>query len=139
MAKSPQQALAKWKARMADAGKAMAEGVQSMTENPMAKAAAAVDKYAAGVRKAVDDGSYVAGLNKVPVEEWKQTMIKKGVANMQTGVNGLTPRAQTAITDVVAYAQAAGESVRAMPKVTEADSKARMLAQFEKMSAYKSR
>lgn len=137
MAKSPQAALAKWKARMADAGKAMAEGVAAVTESPMQKAAAAVDKYQAGVRKAVEDGTFVAGLQAVPLEEWKRTMAKKGVDNMQNGVRDISARSQTAITDVVDYAQKAGAEVRAMPKVTEGDAKARMMAQFDKMKSYR--
>lgn len=135
--KSPAAALAKWKARMADAGKAMADGVSAVTESPMEKAAQNVDKYASGVRDAVQNGTYVDGLRKVPLDEWKRAMTGKGVQNMQTGVRDISGRSQTAMADATAASIAAGKEVQAMPNVTEADAKARMLAMFDKMKNYR--
>lgn len=137
--KSPAAALAKWKERMAGAGKAMADGAKSVTESPMLKAAAAVDKYQRGVQEAVSSGKFVQSLQDSPLSEWQSAMSGKGQQNMLNGVRDIKPSAQRAITDVVAYAQQSAETVRQLPNNTEADAKARMNAQFDAMKAYKKR
>lgn len=80
---SPDEVMKKW----ADAGQnsaaAVRAGVNGVTEAPTAKAAARVDAWVAGVQRSKE--KFVARLNAVTLNDWKQAMLGKGLANMQTG------------------------------------------------------
>jgi hypothetical protein len=83
---SPQEQAKKWAENLTRAKPSIRAGVQAVTQSPTQKAAAAVDKYREGVIRAVDNGSFVAGCNRVTLQEWKDKMINKGLANLETGV-----------------------------------------------------
>lgn len=61
-------------------------GVNSVKEAPGKKAAEAVDRYAAGIQKAIADGSYVDGCNSVSLSEWQNRTVNKGAANYAPGI-----------------------------------------------------
>lgn len=139
MAKSPTASLQKWRDRMQNATQAMKDGVNAVTESPMEKAAANVDKYVQGVQDAAANGTFERGLREVSLGDWKTAMTEKGAANMANGVRSLTPRAQRAMTDLFQFADGVSSEIRSMPKVTETDSDNRMLANVRKFREYRKR
>lgn len=129
-------ALAKWKSRASNAGAAMTAGVQAVTVAPTQKAAAAVNKYAAGVQRAVQSGSYVNGLNAVSLQDWQQAMTTKGVSNYQNGINNISPKAQKAMADQQAYAAQVSATVASMPNENDNDAEQRALTAIRLMRQY---
>lgn len=86
MALSPQERAAKWGRNLVNAKPSIKAGVQGVTVAPTQKAAEAVDKYAAGCSRAVSEGTFVAGCQKVTLQQWKDLTINKGLNNLDAGV-----------------------------------------------------
>ena len=76
----------KWAENLGRAKSSIRAGIEGVTVAPTQKAAAAVDKYRDGCTKAADDGSFVAGCNRVTLQEWKDKAINKGLSNLDTGI-----------------------------------------------------
>jgi hypothetical protein len=131
-------ALAKWKQRASNASTALTAGVQAVTVSPTQKAAAAVGKYATGVNKAVQSGSYVNGLNAVSLSDWQASMTGKGVQNYSNGVNNVSAKAAKNMADQQQYAAQVAEQIASMPSETETDMENRALAAIRLMRQYKS-
>lgn len=86
--RTPQQIAQRWSTGIAGAGQAYKDGIQGVTENPMAKAAANLDKAAARYQDAVSSGRMAASLNAVPVAFWK-TQCSNGASKLtSSGTKG---------------------------------------------------
>ena len=77
------EVMRKWAEAGANSAAAVRAGVNAVTESPTAKAAQRVDAWVAGVQRAKD--RYVNRLNAVTLNDWKQSMLGKGITNMGTG------------------------------------------------------
>lgn len=114
-----------------------AAAVDAMTVNPMELAAAAQDRYAAGVAKAAREGKFAAGCRSVSGQAWKTAYKTKGVPRMAEGAAqamGLTAAFHDQHQPVAA---ASSEMCAAAKAAGTMDGKARMLANFDNMSAFK--
>lgn len=134
-----QAIAADWAAKMQNATEKMKRGVDGVTENPAEKAAAAAPQWLAGVQRAAAEGSFESGLRKVSLADWKSKMKAKGIPNMATGAREAQSDFQRFLTDFLPFAGQVSDEIKAMPKGTKEDSRARMNAAFEKMSSYKRR
>lgn len=85
MAKTPQQVADKWANNLGAANQAITDGVNGVTTAPTQLAAAAQQRYIAGVQQAVTSGKYVNGLNRVTLQDWKDAMLRKGLARVGPG------------------------------------------------------
>lgn len=128
-----------WMQRASSAGEKMKAGVNSVTENPAEKAAAAAPAWLAGVQRAAAEGSFEKGLQSVTLQDWKTKMINKGIPNMATGVREAAPAMQRFLQDYLPFVAQVSDEIAAMPKGTKEDSRARMNAAFERLSSYKKR
>ena len=122
---------------MNSAGQAYKEGIDSVTENPAAKAAAALPKALRRYTEAINSGRTAAALGRVTLETWKTQAKNKGANRLGSG-------ATEAKSKLLAYWQAVGPavaqlqaSIQAMPNDTEADAEARQLAWSRGMRAIK--
>lgn len=86
MAMSAQDRAKKWAENLIRSKPSIRSGIEGVTVSPTAKAAAAVDKYADGCARAASEGTFVAGCQKVTLQDWKDKAIGKGLANLDTGV-----------------------------------------------------
>lgn len=127
----------KWSNRMASAGEAMKQGVQGVTIAPTQQAAAAKDRWMAGLQRAASEGRYEAGLNSVTLQDWQRAMTEKGVTNMQTGARTATPKVQKFLTEFLPFAAQVSEEVAAMPKGTIEDSVNRSAAAIRKLASFR--
>lgn len=134
-----QDVAASWQKGIQAAGPKMKAGVERVTESPMAKAAAASDRYIAGVTAAVESGKYQDGLLSVPLEEWKRLTIEKGVARVASGAKEAMPKMVQFLDQLLPYTESVSREIQAMPKGTLADSAARMVKNMEKMSEFRFR
>lgn len=113
-------------------------GIAAVTESPGDKAAAAADRYAAGVAKAVETGRYAEGCRSVSLEEWKRLATEKA-SRIQQGVKEAEGKMVNFLAQLLPYAQQVKREIASMPKGTLADSIARSTAAIEKMSQFRYR
>lgn len=134
---SPNVVAQKWANRMASAGESMKAGVQGVTTAPTEQAAQAKDRWMAGLQRAATEGKFEAGLRRVTLEDWKRSMIDKGVANMQNGARTAVPKVQAFLAEFLPFADNVSAEVAAMPKGTIEDSINRSAAAIRKLSQFK--
>ena len=129
---TPQQAAEKWASRTASATGDWERGVQNVTQAPGAAAAAAKDKWAAGVAAAKD--RFAANSQAVSLTEWKSRAVTKSSRYSQ-GTEAAKPKMQTFLQTFLPAQEAITNSVRAMPSTTPEQREARMIAQMRQTRA----
>lgn len=88
----PAAAAQKWEQRMATAGNDYIKGVERVTENPMAKAAAREDFWASQVQQAAAAHRFSGKLNRMQLQDWKGPAIKKGAPRLASGAAEAKPK-----------------------------------------------
>lgn len=134
---NPSTAADRWATNLGGAGEKIREGVNNVSEAPTAKAAKAVDRYLAGVQKAVSDGSYVAGLNRVSLQDWKDAMLNKGITRVTSGATVAKPKMREFLAEVQPHIEQGQRMLESMPKGTLDQSKARAIAWIDHMAKFK--
>ncbi len=113
------------------------DGIMNTKENPMVKAAQAVDQWMAGIQKAYADGTYVDNLMNTPKSVWQDAAVKKGGATYASGVAG----AQATIADFHQQRQQQQQQIDAqlasMPRGDFQQNVQRMLTQVTAMKNFK--
>ena len=137
MSTTVQAAVAKWARNTAASSESVKQGVQAVTESPMAKAAAASDRYVQGVQNAVSSGKYQAGLMSVSLQSWKDSVITKGIPRMQQGIQSATPKVTSFMQQFLPYVQSAAAQVQSMPKGGVENGIARAAAMIRATSQFK--
>ena len=132
MAKSASQVLADWEAKTKASGAKYVAGVRACTVNPGELAAAAQDKYAAGVQDEVSSGRYAEGCRSVSPAQWKDACEKTGSARISTGVDKGKAKMAAFLAEFLPQQEAITQEVRAMPSTTLEDRLQRMVAQARK-------
>lgn len=136
---TPAQIAEKWARNTSGNIQAFKEGVMSVTEAPGVKAAAQVDRYVEGVRKAAADGTWGEAVAAVPLQEWKQLTSEKGASRISEGVTKAKPKAQRFFDQLIPHTDQVKAAVAQMPKGSESDADARMLAAVRMMRSFKFR
>jgi hypothetical protein len=128
-----------WAERGAASAETVKAGVNAVTENPAAKAAAAVDVWAANVAKAKQ--KFVDSLNRVTLQSWKQSMLGKGVNNMAAGYAdaGNQNKFLVFMRSWLPYVRDGAKMVRAMPKGNLEQGIARAVAMIRHNAAFANR
>lgn len=83
---SPAELAKKWAENLTRNKASIRAGIEAVSVAPTQKAAQAVGKYRDGCTRAADDGTFVAGCNRVTLQEWKNKAINKGLTNLDVGV-----------------------------------------------------
>lgn len=120
-----QQVTDKWARNTAAATESLKAGVMAVTQSPMAKAAAAVDRYVAGVQQAASTGRWAAGLNGVSLQDWQNAMLTKGTARIGQGVTAAKPKFSAFMDKWLPYQQNLQNHVAGMSRGSVSDSQAR--------------
>ena len=107
------------------------------TENPAARAIAAIPKYEAGVRAAVESGKLQRGLSRVTLQSWQQSASTVGAARLQSGVQKGEAKMASFLTQFIPFQQSVASAVRAMPSLTETDRENRMLEQVRRTRQFR--
>ena len=137
MATTKERAAAKWARNLKAATGEIRLGVEGVTESPMLKAAAAVDKYAEGVRRAVESGKYVARLRATPLSLWKTNTLDKGIGRIAAGVDAADSKVEAFFGELLPFQDGLKNTVDAMPDVTLEDSIQRMTTWTRGMADFK--
>lgn len=125
--------LEKWKRRLDAAGPDITNGVNRVTTAPGVAAAAASDRMLSGVTNAITSGVWARNVQKVSLNEWQQSMIKKGIPRMATGTSQAVATKGAKIDAVLSVVDAAAAAARALPKGGIEQSKARANAFIDYM------
>ncbi len=137
MATTKERAAAKWARNLKAATGEIRIGVEAVTESPMLKAAAAVDKYAEGVRRAVESGKYVARLQATPLALWKTNTLDKGIGRIAAGVDAADSKVEAFFGELLPFQDSLKNTVNNMPDVTLEDSIQRMTTWARGMSEFR--
>lgn len=98
---TPQQAAAKWSTNMGAAVTRYADGVKAVTTSPNALAAAAVDRYMAGVQ--ASQQKYVQRNQGVSLQYWQQQSVTKGSQRLASGATAAEGKMGQVFTQLFPY------------------------------------
>lgn len=133
-----------WKKRQIDTLKAVGEanykvGIAKPRKDPIAAGIAAEEKYAAGVKKAIDEGSRARALERTSMAEWyKYTSdigagrLVEGVVKREAKVDRFVKTFQPMLVDHLS-------SIDALADVSDSDREQRMLENLRGLKALKGR
>lgn len=113
---NPNLAAEKWSRNLAASGEAIKNGVNAVTVSPTEKAAQRADAYAAGVAKSVADGKFQAGLRRVTLDDWKQKVLRVGLARIASGAAEAKPKMQRFLADFAPHVEAGQRMLESMPR-----------------------
>lgn len=100
---SPQTAASNWATGMGNASAKIQAGVQAVTEAPSVAAIAAIPRMVQGIQQAAADGRIQAGLQRVSLQSWQQSMINKGLNRIGAGATAAKPKMQNFFTQFLPY------------------------------------
>lgn len=83
--KTAAQVAQKWSQNLSASTQSITNGVNSVQTSPTQLAAVQVNAYLQGVQHAVTSGKWQRGLQAVSLQDWKNSMLQKGVPHIQTG------------------------------------------------------
>jgi len=104
----------------------MREGVQRVTKAPGVAAAAKADKMRANLVAALDSGKWARRVAAVPLEDWKEAMINKGVNRVAAGIDASAGKTRQFAEQLLTHQAGLMATVDAMPDLTIEDSIGRM-------------
>lgn len=113
---SAQQIATNWRNGMANATDKMKAGVNAVTEAPTAKAARNADRMVQGIQRAVADGKWQAGLNRVTLQDWKDDMLNKGIGRVAGGAAAATSKVQDFWQEFGPHLEAGVRQLESMPR-----------------------
>jgi len=126
----------KWKNRLTGDIQAVKDGIDRVTENPMAKAAAKEDKWFANLQRAKSQGRFKRGLMSVSLDEWKAKARDVGADRIPAGAAAAEGKMKTFYGKLLSYEAGLQKQVNAMPDTTIQDSIARATAWINGMSNF---
>lgn len=111
-----QEWLSKWGTNLNGAGTYIKNGVNRVTVAPGQAAAAAADRYAAGVNAAISSGKWQRNVSAVTLQSWQSSMIDKGMQRIAQGVAAAQKNKGDKIARLLTNVDAAAAAANALPK-----------------------
>lgn len=130
---SSSQISEKWNRNMKNSITDIQNGIDSVTESPMAKAAAKADKMLQNLSASVQSGKWANSLNAVPLASWKQVTKEKTAQRLATGVDQAMSKRQKFDTYLVTTVNSGLSKVNALPDMTFEDSVNRVRTMMQHM------
>lgn len=104
---TPAAAATKWATNLGAATNAYTAGVQAVQTAPGASAAAAADRYVAGVQASLQ--KFINRSQAVTLQAWQTAAVNKGAPRLASGATAAQSKVQNAYTNLFPYiAQAVG-------------------------------
>jgi hypothetical protein len=121
MAKSPTAVAEKWRNRTKAASAEMKAGVEAVTTAPGQVAAANADKWQAKLSQADTLDKFKRRVGGVTLQQWKDSMVNKGLGRVAAGVDAAAPTMTQFMTDFLPHVESVAQRVRSMPHLTVED------------------
>lgn len=118
-----------------DAATKTKQGIEQVTESPGVAAAAQIDKMRQALLEAFDSGKIERALRGIDLADWKAKALA-GVSRIPGGLEANRSKIEAFFAELLPYQQSYTAQIDAMPKTNLADSRARMLANFDAMVAF---
>lgn len=115
----------------------MAEGVKRVNQAPGQRAAQKQEKMRQRLVESIDSGKWAENTAAVPLDEWKERMLSKGVGRVAAGVDASAGKMANALTQIIDHQEQIQRELESMPDLTLEDSIARMTHQVRRMSELK--
>jgi len=133
---TPNEATLKQATRLKAALPDITKGVMRVTESPMDKAAQKVDKYIQNVTAAANSGKWQKNLKAVPLSEWKDKFIKKGIPRISSGIDAAAAKVEKFYAKLFPHINAGQDQIKDMPDLTLDDNINKMVAFTRHMSNF---
>lgn len=137
MAKTADQVAAKWQRNLAASTQDMTAGVAAVSVNPMDKAIAQIPVMVQNLQAAAQSGKIEAGMRRVSLSQWKDSMTKKGIPRVASGATAAQPKVQAFMQQLLPHVQAGQNMLDSMPRGSPAQNDARLLAWINHMRQFK--
>lgn len=124
-------ATAKWARNLGAAGQSYKDGINAVTENPMALAAAKADVALQNYSEAITSGRWAQKLQAVPMEFWKSQSANGGAQRLVSGVAKGTPKMQAALQKFAPAYEQAKMAARAIGGSGKAAAMAKVAAAYD--------
>jgi len=111
--------------------------INAVTEAPGKKAADKADKMRQNINKALDSGKWQRNVAAVPLDDWKKSMIEKGVPRIASGIDAAAGKVQGFYEEFFPHLDKIASHVDKMPDLTLNDSIARMTYQVTEASKFR--
>lgn len=133
---TPAQFTEKHSRRLKGALEDMRRGVEGVSTAPGAAAAKKLDKMRAGIVRSLDDGTWARRVGAVSLEDWKKSMLEKGLNRVASGVDGAASKVEAFATQLLAAESSLQADISKMPDLTLEDSISRMTSWVRGMSKF---
>ena len=130
------EASKKWKDRLGGSVQEVIDGINRVTESPMAKSAAAEDKWFANIQRAHTSGKRKRALLGVSLEEWKDKAANIGAQRIPSGAAAAEGKMSKFYDKLFPFEAALQKKVNAMPSTTQQDSVSRATAWITGMAEF---
>lgn len=133
------QVAEKWVRNTTAGATAYREAIQSLTTNPLQRAADKADDWQARVSDPRTKDKFRSGLARYSFEDWKTKTSQIGSARIADGVRQASGRMRAFLSELLPYTQQLRDRIRAMPKRNEAEADARLAAAVAAMRQFRRR
>lgn len=133
---TPEQAVQVQAERLKGSLERIRQGVNNVQTAPGVLAAQKQDKMLRNLTEAVTSGVWARNVAAVSLEDWKKSMLDKGVNRIATGIDAAKDKQIKFYTHLFAFQEGLQKKVAAMPDLTLEDNIGRMTAWVRGMSEY---
>lgn len=134
-----EQFVEKHARRLKGATEDIRQGVENVTENPAKLAADSADKWQIKLSSEETKNRFKAGLGRVSLDDWKRSMIDKGLGRIAAGVDGAADKVRDFAGKLLPHVESGLSKIKGMPDLTLDDSINRMVEFTRHMSKLKTK
>lgn len=115
--KTPQQVAQKWSRNTSAAVNDYRDGINRVDTAPGMLAAAAEDRYRAGIERSLQSGKWRDRVSSVSLSEWKQKTSEVGAARIASGVQQAEGKMQSFMSELLPFQESLVNQINSsMPK-----------------------
>lgn len=132
---TPAEAAQRWKDKLSAAGPTIEAGVKRVQESPGVAAAREAVKWETRLREAMP--KWKARLQNLPIEAWREPMLKVGVQRVAQGAQEKEHKMVAFLNEFLPFVETVKQRVKSMPSTTPQQRIARMVANAEALRGFK--
>lgn len=131
-----EQFTKKWGDRLSGATEQITNGINNVSVAPGILAAKKQDKMKQNILKSIDSGKWGKNVAAVPLQDWKDAILNKGLSRLSSGVEGAKGKVTKFAEKLLAYEANLQNTIKSMPDLTLSDSVARMVKNVTEMAKF---